>query len=163
MLFSFIKLKKNLGLITLIIALILSIESFGQNFMVSPSTGKIYSTGKFIIEKNETYEYDVDFNKKGEIFKTNFIVTFQLNSEGKGTMIMSNNGDKAYLKVLSCYQKSYRNSDEKYWEFKCTNNLGQTEYAYMNRNKKSIGEFWIPIGNNKRVYFRDGWEGLFND
>lgn len=149
--------KKQIPLLVIMLVLIAPC-ALSQNFRIQPN-GKITSTDKFVIKRSYAYVYDVDFEKREASFDSDFITAFQLNSLGTGKMVISmENTDKIYLDIESCYQKKYRNSSGKYWEFRGKHKNGQIEYFYLNISSRGqIGEFWFSIGNNKRIYFYNVW------
>lgn len=131
--------------------------SFSQDFNYRwiEETGEITSFEKHIFSFNYAHKYDVDFEKSNDyIFGKYSILIEKKDRYSKGRLILLMDGEKISAKILSCYYQTYRNSIEKYYQFKCEGASADIIlYFILDNDSNSDWRFWMKITEDERLYF----------
>jgi hypothetical protein len=116
-------------------------------------TNEVTSFEKHVFKFNYLYTYDTDFEVKSKILnhKTNLLIEkVDKNINGRLTLLESN-GEKTFLEIISCYEKTYNDSRKKYFKFTCKSENGTI--VYFNLDRGNNWRLWTNFEDNERIYF----------
>jgi len=141
-------------LLLIFVLLVASVQMNAQNFKYNwiESTGEVTSFDEHVFTFNSFEIYD----ETSETFSSNeTAITTTVIQKQRGIDFMSlylDNDTVIHLTILSCYVKTYNNSENTYFQFLCYNKEEDKQVYYFLDNNEGW-RLWCKITGSERLYF----------
>ncbi len=128
---------------------------YSQIHYTITSDGVVSNVEKHILEYTILKVYDLDFNEYRESVATDFRISFNIEKSGTGKLVIlwgigNSDKEKFNYTIESCLEKTYNNSIDKYWRFRCISSKGIHKDVHLDLENMQV---FIDSENNTRAYF----------
>ena len=139
-------MKSTLLIVLFFLAGTSQVSAQNSTYYIDPNTKQV-SNWNTRYNFGYVYTYDFDLRQASKAYRSKCVVVVEINSDGKGRLVSSIDGEKNVLSILTCYK-----SDTQF-TFELINQYGKSITADLEIENNRIHKFWANGDDNVAIIF----------